>query len=159
MWTKGSQRPIINIPRYSPKIYIWSGISTRGAIPVHVFKENFNSIAYCNVINECLIETADHLYPDGWKLQEDNSSIHKSKFSMSYKEERAIKCHDWPSCSPDLNPIENLWAVLKKRVQNRVPKTLEEIKNYVNIEWETFDPDFIMNFTKSAQALRPCDCC
>ena len=68
---------------------------------------------------------------------------------MSYKEERAIKCLDWPSCSPDLSPIENLWAILKKRVQNRVPKTLEELKNYVKIEWETFDPDFIMNFTKS----------
>ena len=48
------------------------GISTRGTTPVHIFRENFNSIAYCNVINECLTETADLLYPGGWKLQENN---------------------------------------------------------------------------------------
>ena len=149
MWTKGTQKPVINIPRHSPKIHIWGGISTRGTTPVHIFRENFNSIAYCNVINECLTETADLLYPDGWKLQEDNSSIHKSKLSVSYKEERAIRCIDWPSCSPDLNPIENLWAVLKKRILNRAPKTIEDVKNYVDIEWGTFDPEFIGNFTKS----------
>ena len=151
---KGTQKPVINIPRHLSKIHIWGGISTRGTT-VHIFSENFNSIAYCNVINECLTKTADLLYPDGWKLHEDNSSIHKSKLSVSYKEERPFRCIDWPSCSPDLNPIENLWTVLKKRILNRPPKTIEDVKNYVDIEWGTFDPEFIVNFTKSMR--KRCD--
>ena len=74
MWTRG-ERPILNIPRHTPKVYIWGGISTRGATPVKVFRQNFNSEHYCNVLNEVLFQTAETLYPDGWKLQEDNSSI------------------------------------------------------------------------------------
>ena len=85
MWTKGAQRTILNLPRHTPKLHIWGGISARGATPVHIFREYFNSHAYCNVINEVLIENANMLYPDGWKLQEDHSSIHKSKVSMAYK--------------------------------------------------------------------------
>ena len=97
------------------------------------------------MINECLTETAHLLYPDGWKLQEDNSNIHKSKLYVSYKEEPAIRCIYWLSCSPDLNPMENSWAVLKKRILKRAPKTIEEVKNYVDIEWGTFDPELIGN--------------
>ena len=52
LWTKGTQRPILNLPRHTPKIHIWGGISERGAMPVHIFKQNFNSEAYCNVLNE-----------------------------------------------------------------------------------------------------------
>ena len=137
------------IPRHTPKIHIWGGISERGATPVHIFKQNFNSEAYCNVLNEVLIESADVLYPDGWKLQEDNSSIHKSKFSTAYKKFRDISCIDWPANSPDLNPIENLWGVLRHRIQVRAPKTIQDVERFVKVEWESFDPNFIYNFTKS----------
>ena len=48
-----------------------------------------------------------------------------------------------------------LKGVLKKRIVNRAPKTIEDVKNYVDIEWGTFDPEFIGNFTKSMR--KRCD--
>ena len=41
---------------------------------MHIFRENFISESYCNVLNEVMIDNADVLYPNGWKLQEENSS-------------------------------------------------------------------------------------
>ena len=148
MWTRG-ERPILNIPRHTPKVHIWGGISTRGATPVKVFRQNFNSEHYCNVLNEVLFQTAETLYPDGWKLQEDNSSIHKSKLSCAFKETHRVRCIDWPPNSPDLNPIENLWGVLKHRIMVNAPKTIEEVENMIYSHWETFEPEFLSKLTNS----------
>lgn len=154
MWTKG-ERPILNIPRHTPKVHIWGGISARGATPVKIFKQNFNSEHYCDVLNEVLFQTAEILYPDGWKLQEDNSSIHKSKISCAFKETHRIRSIDWPPNSPDLNPIENLWGVLKQRIMVNSPKTIDEVETMIYSQWETFDPDFLTKFTKSMK--KRCD--
>ncbi|KAI6653882.1 hypothetical protein LOD99_3058 [Oopsacas minuta] len=148
MWTRG-ERPTLNNPRHTPKVYIWGGISARGAIPVKVFKHNFNSEHYCNVLNEVLFQTADTLCADGWKLQEDNSSIHTSKFSYAFKETHRVRRIDWPPNSPDLNPIENLWSVLKHRIMVNAPKTIEEVESMIYSQWETFEPDFLSKFTSS----------
>ena len=148
LWTKG-KRPVMNIRRHTPKLHIWGAISSRGMTPIKVFKNNFNSIHYCNVLNEVLLETANALYPDGWKLQEDNSSVHKSKLSESYKKSVMIRNIDWPANSPDLNPIENLWAILKKRIQNKAPKDIKELEKLIETEWQTFDQEFLANFINS----------
>ena len=92
------ERPILSIPRHTPKVHIWGRISARGAI----FRHNFNSEYYCNVLNEVLFQTGETLYPDGWKLQEDNSSIDKSKFACAFKETHRVRCIDRPPNGPDL---------------------------------------------------------
>ncbi|KAI4887171.1 hypothetical protein NFI96_004172 [Prochilodus magdalenae] len=42
---------------------------------------------------------------------------------------------EWPSQSPDLNPIENLWWDLKKAVTVRKPKNVTELEAFAHEEW------------------------
>ena len=52
-------------------------------------------------------------------LMEDNAPAHKSFYTNSEREKQGIKKLDWPSNSPDFNPIEHIWALMKKRILKR----------------------------------------
>uniref|UniRef100_A0A8C5MZ74 Transposase Tc1-like domain-containing protein n=1 Tax=Leptobrachium leishanense TaxID=445787 RepID=A0A8C5MZ74_9ANUR len=48
---------------------------------------------------------------------------------------------EWPSQSPDLNPIENLWWDLKKAVAVRKPKNVTELEALAHDEWAKIPVD------------------
>lgn len=56
---------------------------------------------------------------------------------------------DWPSRSPDLNPIENLWHYIKVRVRDTKPNNLIELEDCVLKCWNEIDPAYCKQLIKS----------
>jgi len=56
-----------------------------------------------------------------------------------------------PSNSPDLNPIEMIWAILKKRIEKRFPQNLAELETAIRKEWENITQENIDNCINHVQ--------
>src|SRR5204863_357974 len=72
-------------------------------------------------------------------FMQDNSPCHKSSKVLDFLRKNNINLLDWPPQSPDMNPIENLWAIIKARRKKKfgVPTSKNEysisVFKYVNI--------------------------
>lgn len=72
-------------------------------------------------------------------LMEDGASPHTAKLTKQLHDLCGIEKMYWPANSPDLNPIENVWRLLKQRVAKRFPRTLAEVRQCIEKEWAALD--------------------
>ncbi|RPA98886.1 hypothetical protein L873DRAFT_1686154, partial [Choiromyces venosus 120613-1] len=85
---------------------------------------------------ECLLRLQNN---PAFTLMEDNAPSHSSHYTTREREKEGILKVDWPPNSPDFNPIEHIWTLMKSRIQRRRGAeritTQTEMKSVLNEEW------------------------
>jgi transposase len=132
------------------KVSLWGCICADGLGHAELYVDSLNARRYQSILALNLVNSAHQFWPRGqWWYQQDNWSVHTAGTSQVWFHNHGIDLIDWPAWSPDLNPIENLWNDLKRRVYAHHSKTMEELEHWIGIEWQATDLDFISRICRN----------
>ncbi len=98
----------------------------------------------------------------GWVFHHDNYPKHTTKATKEWLKKHLIKVLEWPSQSPDLNPIENLCRELKVRVAKRQPRNLNDLERICKEVWDKIPfemcTNLVANYKKCLTSVFFCCC-
>lgn len=142
-WSKPTKKLKVEKPRVNIKLNVWGAISVRGATSLEIYEGNLDSRRYKEIL-ETHSEEMSKLYRTRHFVIHDNHRAHKA--SEPWMDSLGFNRVEFPTYSPDLNPIENLWATLKDRVARDHPYTASQLRNCLIKHW---------NILTTPENLRP----
>jgi DDE superfamily endonuclease len=147
--------------RYEPKnlrptvkyggksVMAWGCMSSKGVGKLIFIEGNMNSLDYVRILADNLGVSAAEMGLFDYIFQQDNDPKHTSGLARLFFSERGIRVLEWPSQSPDLNPIEHLWAYMKRRLAELAPKNINQLKSFLIEIWNTIPQEFLQKLVAS----------
>ncbi len=83
-----------------------------------------------------MLPSAHQLFKDAdFIFQQNLAPAHTAKSTKSWLNDHGVGVLDWPANSPVLNPIDNIWGVVKMKMRNKRPKNADELKATFKETW------------------------
>lgn len=124
--------------RTRQKLMVWGCIFSDGAACIEIIRGNIDAERYIDILRTHLIPFLDSLPLATLRrvsFQHDNAPPHRAMRTRRFLEEEGIAVPVWPPCSPDLNPIEEVWALVKREVRRSRPRTLQSLEEAIRDCW------------------------
>ena len=139
--------------KHGGSVMIWGCMTSEGPGFMCKIEGTMDQHLYKSILEGELIQTIDWYGMDPTKVifQQDNDPKHRSKTVMSWLDQQEFDVFEWPSQSPDLNPIEHLWATLKRRLNeyDHPPSGILELWERIEVEWNKIDKETCMRLIES----------
>lgn len=116
-------------------IKLWGAMSYNGVGPIFWIKQNMTKEIYLEILETIMLPYAEENMPLRWIYQQDNDPKHTAYVVKAWFAQHNVEVLDWPSQSPDLNPIENLWKDLKSRISNKKTSNKNALWEEIQKEW------------------------
>jgi len=147
---KGERLPrFVGRPNQLDQVHVWGCIG-RGWRHLVLLEGNVNHSIYTKV---CLQPVRERIASQRLTLVQDNAGCHKK--AKGWCKRHGIKLAVHPPHSPDLNVIEEVWPLLKRRISRRHP-TRRTLRAVVKEEWEAIPQTQIDNIASFETKLSAC---
>ena len=132
----------------SVSVMVWGCIGPNRVGRLVVCERSVNSEYYCQILQDNLFQSMIRIYRNRNKpfiFQQDNATPHTSEYTRIFFGLRQVLVLPWPSQSPDLNLIENVWLWMKNRLNKNPPTTKQELIQRIFEVWNEVPAQFLQN--------------
>jgi hypothetical protein len=145
---------IASTVKHSPSRMLWGCFSFFALGPIVALSGSVNGEAYREILEKHAIPTVKAQARKQRKqfyFQEDNAPVHTAKVARNFLLSQRVQLLPWPAQSPDLNPIENMWAFVETKLRSRKPQpsSIKELERVVAEEWNAIPQDFYCELVRS----------
>ena len=147
-WMHKDSIKVEKVVAHPISILIWGFFDYDKIGQIYCFNGKMDQYKYIDILKNNLLPFKNNFY----SFQFDNDPKHTATKSLSYLFENNIKCLLWwPPNSPDLNPIENIWAFIKNKLRKETIKNIKELESKIKSIWTNIDINMIHNLINSMQ--------
>ena len=130
-------------------VMVWSCFSRDGVGPIYRVQGIMDQNMYKGIIKDIMLPHAKDKMLCSWTFQHDNDPKHTSKLVTEFLAQKKVRIFEWPSQSPDLNPIEHLWEHIERKVSVRKPSNQHDLFELIKRTWEEIPIDVLINLVDS----------
>ncbi|KAJ7313589.1 hypothetical protein JRQ81_005106 [Phrynocephalus forsythii] len=110
---------------------VWGCMSAAGTGELQFLERTMKANMYCDILKQGTIPSLLRAV-----FQQENNPKHTSKMITALLKKLRVKVMDWPRMSPDLNPIEHLWGILKRKVVAHKVSNIDQLCDVIMEEWK-----------------------
>jgi hypothetical protein len=127
-------------------LMLWGCISSSGVGHACRIDGQMNAELYTEILQGELLQSIEYFGRDVKDIifQQDNDPKHTSRLASRWFESTSMELLDWPAQSPDLNPIENVWNYLKRKLDNydAPADSIYQLWLRIEKEWEGIPTEY-----------------
>ncbi len=128
--------------KFPQSVMVWGAMSSAGVGPLCFLKYTVNAAIYQDILEHFMLPSADKLYGDAdFIFQQDLAPTHTAKGTKSWLNDHGVTVLDWPANSTDLNPIDNLWGIVKRKMRDTRPNNADDLKAAIRATWALITPE------------------
>ncbi len=117
-------------------------MSSAGVGPLCFLKSTINAAIYKEILEHCMLPSANKLYGEAdFISQQDLAPAHTAKGDKSWFNDHGVTVLDWPANLPDLNPIENIYGIVKRKMRDTRPNNAGDLKAAIKVTWASITPE------------------
>ena len=129
---------------------VWGAFAYGGKADLHIFPkgQSVTKDVYLSLLDEKL---ADCFGATGAEvLQQDGAPCHTAQLVKHWLRDSEVEViPDWPPNSPDISPIENLWAIIKTKIREEDTSSLEKLEAALRRAWSAVPPSTLQKLADS----------